>query len=62
VLEAARQAVTDLMVADAKKAVEQGLGQPLAVYLKSGKVRRLRDSSWNRLYDHTLGPEEGPEA
>lgn len=60
-LDAVRTAIGKDKVAEAKKAVEKALGRQLAAYLKSDQTRKLKDSVWDRLYAHTLAPEERPE-
>jgi hypothetical protein len=60
-LEAVRAAVGKGTVGDSKKAAEKQLGQSIDAYLKNRETRQLRDSLWDRLYAHTLVPEERPE-
>lgn len=55
-----QRATTAADVAQAKEIVKDGLGQPLAAYLPSASARVLRDSTWDRLYAHSLVPEEQP--
>src|SRR6185503_11067761 len=55
-----QKATTAADVAQAQEIVQDGLSQPLAAYLPSAAARVLRDSTWDRLYAHSLVPEEKP--
>ncbi|MES1240951.1 MAG: hypothetical protein ABUT39_04970 [Acidobacteriota bacterium] len=61
-LDAAEKGTAANTAADARKAVERCLGQSLSDYLKSAPARALKDALWDRLYAHTLVPEERPES
>jgi hypothetical protein len=61
VIEAARKGAAEKKVADAKKAVRLSLDTPLSDYLKNKESQALKEAIWDRLYAHTLAPEEKPE-
>ncbi|MFZ3065959.1 MAG: hypothetical protein WA277_11835 [Nitrospirota bacterium] len=60
-LAAVRAAAGKDKVGDSKEAAEKELKQSIDTYLKNEETRQLRDSLWDRLYAHTLVPEERPE-
>ena len=58
VVDAANSAADQKDVSEAKKAAQRKLGQPLTDFMKSDRARRLKDYVWDRVYAHTLIPEE----
>ena len=60
-VEAVVEASSQSTASKAREAVKKELGQTPADFLKSRAGRELKDVLWDRLYAHTLVPEEGPE-
>ena len=58
VIDAANSAADQKDVSEAKKAAQRKLGQPLVDFLKSDRAQKVKDYIWDRLYAHTLIPEE----
>jgi hypothetical protein len=61
VIDAARASSREPTVAKARESVKKALGQLPDGFLKSDRGRRLKDVLWDRLYAHTLVPENNPE-
>jgi hypothetical protein len=61
-LEAANEGAGEKDARTAKRKVDAALGEDLSAYIKKGKLRELKQELWERLYAHTLVPEEQPEA
>lgn len=60
VIAAAQAATREATAGKARKEAEKHLGQKVGPFLAGTRARRLNDALWDRVYAHTLVPEERP--